>query len=90
MYLCTVNEIGNLTSKQKYWLAALQINNLCLMPGQAFASLAANRAASELSGFVRSAGVKSFSNNPGVRSRDALNRSMSTTSIPIPSIIRAV
>lgn len=50
------------------------------------ASLAANRAAKEESGNSRSAAVKSFSRRRGVRSRVAMNRAMSTTSTPIPTI----
>src|SRR5690625_6473778 len=53
------------------------------------ASLAANRAAREAGGRLRSSGVNSFSRNPGVRSSVATKRSTSTTSIPTPMITGA-
>ena len=50
------------------------------------ASLAANRAASEAGGSAASAGVNNRSRSPGVRVIDSLKRSMSTTSMPTPTI----
>ena len=54
----------------------------------AIASLAANRAASEVSGISRSSGVNSRSRSAGTRCRVSTNRATSTTSIPTPMITR--
>src|SRR5476649_1939424 len=52
------------------------------------ASLAAKRPASECSGNCRSAGVKSRTRSAGVRDAARSNRVRSTTSTPMPVIIR--
>src|SRR5450830_1628342 len=54
----------------------------------ATASLAANRAARDRVFNSRSAGTNSLSRSPGVRSSCRPNRSMSTTSTPMPTIMR--